>query len=113
MDANADHKGPVVIIAKVVAAEGKRDDVARHLGVLVERSHELAGILQYQLHEDPADDSSFWLYEHYESEEALAEHRARKVLDALGPEFPQALAGPPSINVLQPLAGKVPFGGPR
>jgi quinol monooxygenase YgiN len=96
----------VALIAHMVAGDGKAAQLAELLRLLVERSRAENGVVQYTAHRDRDDESSFWLYEVYANDEALAAHRARKPLEALGSAFGEAIAAPPAITVLTPLESR-------
>ncbi|TDX08266.1 putative quinol monooxygenase [Kribbella sp. VKM Ac-2566] len=96
----------VALVAHLTASEGNAKRLEELLRLLVERSREENGVLQYTAHRDCDDESSFWMYEVYADDEALAAHRARKPLEALGSAFHEAIATPPSITLLTPLASR-------
>ena len=59
---------------------GKEEELARWLEQLVRASRSDAGVMIYDLHHPTTDPALWFLYERYESQEHLDEHRENTVL---------------------------------
>ena len=64
----------VAYIAKLTAADGKRDEAIAALGRLVEAAESEPGTLHYVLYADTTDPAGIWLTELYADEAALEAH---------------------------------------
>lgn len=94
------------VVAKIVAQPGKRGDLASALQAALDTAEGEAGTLAYILHSDDAADDVLWMYELYESKEALQEHMGSPAFAALGPVIGPYLAGRPELTFLTPIGGK-------
>jgi quinol monooxygenase YgiN len=66
----------VVLAVTWVAREGESDAVADILRRLTALSRAEPGCLQYDVHRDPEDPNSFFLFERYADDAAFAAHEA-------------------------------------
>ncbi len=96
----------VSVLAKLVAAEGKRDELAEALTALIDQTASEAGTLHYTLHADNGDSNVLWMYEIYENSDALATHAGSAVMKAAGPAMMGFLAGRPELIMCTPIRGK-------
>ena len=96
----------VAVWAKIPAAPGKRDDLAKALGAALETAKAEKGTIYYILHSDPSDENALFMYEMYESQEALNEHMGSEAFKALGPSIAPFLGGRPELSFVSPLGGK-------
>ena len=96
----------VAVLAKLVAQEGKRDELIAVLAAQVELVKDEEGTLVYALHAETSDEVSVWFYEIYANAEALASHGGTDAMKALGPKIAPLLAGRPEIKKLTPVAAK-------
>jgi quinol monooxygenase YgiN len=64
----------LVVIAKIKAKAGKERELAEVLGKFPAPTRREAGCIQYDLHVDRDDPSSFVFYERWADEAALAAH---------------------------------------
>jgi len=90
------------IIAKLTAANGKRDELIAHL---VQGTKEMPGCLSYIVAKDPADANSIWISEAWEDE---ASHKASLSLPAVREAITK---GRPLIAKFQQIAITQPVGG--
>lgn len=96
----------VAVWAKIPAAPGKRDDLAKALEVGLETAKGEAGTIYYILHTDATDPDALFMYEMYESQDALNAHMGSEAFKALGPTLAPFLGGRPELNFLGPIGGK-------
>jgi len=69
------NKIPVYVFAKWRVKEGQLDTVLRLLSEVASKSEREAGNLFYKIHQNNADRNIILLYEGYNDENAVAEHR--------------------------------------
>jgi quinol monooxygenase YgiN len=96
----------VAVWAKIPAAPGKRDDLAKALEVGLETAKGEAGTIYYILHTDPNDADALYMYELYESQDALNAHMGSDAFKALGPALAPFVGGRPELTFLGPIGGK-------
>ena len=97
----------VVVIAKITALEGKRDELAAAMGPMIDHVEaNEPDTLAYILNEDSADENVLWMYEEYTSQEALAAHGQSEAMKELGMALRPLAGGRPEITVLNPVRGK-------
>jgi quinol monooxygenase YgiN len=94
----------IAVLAKLVAAPGKRDDLVAVLSAQVALVNDEAGTEVYALH--TAGDDDVWFYELYTNDDAFAFHGTTDAIKALGPKLAGLLAGRPEIIKLQPVVAK-------
>lgn len=66
----------LTVIAHMRAKPGKEDELRRELTALVEPTSQEEGFVNYDLHESIEQPGTFYLYENWESAEALDAHLA-------------------------------------
>jgi quinol monooxygenase YgiN len=96
----------VALIAKIPAAPGKRDDLAKALETMLEAVEQEDGCLRYILHEDAQDPDLLWFYELYTDQAAVDAHSSSDAMKGLGQHIGPFLGGAPVITVLRPVGGK-------
>lgn len=96
----------VAIIAKLPAAEGKRDELAAAFQQAIRNAESEAGTERYILHKDLADENVLWVYEMYTDNDALSAHSSSEEFKALGAALGPLMGGRPELMLLEPLAGK-------
>lgn len=96
----------VAVWAKIPAAPGKRDELAAALKVALETAKGEPGTIYYMLHTDAGDADSLYMYEMYESQDALNAHMGSEAFKALGPAIGPFLGGAPQLTFLGPIGGK-------
>jgi quinol monooxygenase YgiN len=97
----------IAAIAKIVAQDGKRDELIEAMGPLVDhvKANE-PGTLTYLMNKDASDENVIWMYEEYEDQEALAAHGQSEQMKAFGMALRPLAAGRPEITLLTPVGGK-------
>jgi quinol monooxygenase YgiN len=95
------------MIAKLTAADGKRDELAAVLEKIFPTVENESGTEVYVLHEDAADPNVLWFYELYTDNDALAAHSSsdgmKEMMGALGGGL---LGGKPEMYLITPRRGK-------
>jgi len=94
------------VIAKIVAAPGRRDEAVSVLGKLLGAVAEEPGTELYILHTDTRDEDTIWMYELYSDEEALAVHSSSETMATVFGEIGPLLGGAPELIVLEPKQAK-------
>lgn len=91
----------VTVVAKLKAREGMEDRVLKELMTMVEETRKEKGCINYDLHVDDSDKSTFLFYENWVSRMALEAHfetahflRLRSLADEL-------FAVPTEINIMK------------
>ena len=96
-----------VIIAKLTAQEGKRDELVVAFGRMIDHvTANEPGTEVYVLHTDDADPNVAWFYEMYSDKAALGAHSTSDTMKSVGRELAGLMAGRPEIIMLTPAAGK-------
>jgi quinol monooxygenase YgiN len=96
----------VVVIAKIPAAPGQRDQLAAAMRMGLDAAENESGTRMYILHEDSADADVLWMYEMYDNQDALIEHSGSESFKALGPVIKPFLGGRPQLTFAKPIGGK-------
>ena len=97
----------VAVVAKLTAAEGKADDLAKVIVDLVTQVRDdEPGTLVYTAAQDAGNPEVFWFYEYYGSPDAAAAHSAGDALSTAANRMRGLLAAPPDVHLLTPVAGK-------
>lgn len=95
----------VAAIARLTAADGKRDELVAVLRDLVKAVGDgEPDTLVYAMHTDDGDDSTVWFYELYASADAAAAHSKGSALREIGSRLGGLVAGPPVVHRLSPQA---------
>lgn len=96
----------IAVVAKLIAAEGKRDDLVNALKPLLDAVQEEPGTLAYGLHTANDDANVVLFYELYEDDAALGAHSGSAAMKAVGPTLAGLLGGAPEILRYTPVGGK-------
>jgi len=96
----------VAVVARIPAAPGKRDELAKALQMALDNAADEPGTTFYILHEDSKDADALWMYELYTDQAALDAHQASDGFKALGPAITPFLGGRPELTFMTPLGGK-------
>jgi quinol monooxygenase YgiN len=88
----------IVIAGSVAVRPAKREAALRAARALAEATRAEAGCRQYAFYADLEDPNAFFLFEEWETEEALAKHFQTEHLRAFQQQVPELVAGPPSIR---------------
>ena len=94
----------IAVVAKLVAAEGKREELQDRLTEHFRRVQDEEGTLVFSWQVDFRNPDAFWAYEVYADREALAAHAewaAGAVLEMAG-----LLASDPEVFFCKPLMAK-------
>ena len=94
----------IAVIAKLVAAEGKREELQARLTDHFARVQEEEGTLVFSWQVDFRNPDAFWAYEVYADRDALATH-AEWAAGAVE-EMADLLASPPEVSFCRPLMAK-------
>lgn len=96
----------IAVIAKLPAAEGKRDELAEAFNAAIATAESEPGTERYVLHKDLGDANVLWVYEMYTDNDALTSHSSSDAFKALGAALGPLMGGRPELILLEPLAGK-------
>ena len=96
----------VSLIVKLVAADGKRADLATAFSAAYEHVAKEDGTRYYLLHEDMGDANVLWIYEMYESADAQAAHGAADWFKPFQKSLAPFIGGPAEFHGLKPIGGK-------
>lgn len=97
----------VAVIAKLTAADGKRDELQAALAdVGMANVAAEPGTLLYALNADTKDPNVLWFYELYEDGDALAAHGGSEAMKEMGRTIAPFMAGRAEVHVLDPVAAK-------
>jgi quinol monooxygenase YgiN len=97
----------VALIAKLTAAEGKRDELAAVIADMgMSNVAGEPGTLVYAAHKDQKDENVIWFYELYSDGDALAAHGGSDAMKEFGRATAPLMAGRPELIFLEPIAAK-------
>ncbi|TPX34919.1 hypothetical protein SmJEL517_g02597 [Synchytrium microbalum] len=88
------------VIRQIVYAKAKPEKVDELLSIcriLEKESNKEAGVLEYVMHQDKADPTTFVFVEAYTNAAGLKSHMNSPHFKANGPKLFAALAGPPQV----------------
>ncbi len=89
----------MIVIAVTIPVKPEAREEARTLfTVLEEATRQEAGCLSYTFYADRHDPNTLFLFEEWESEEALANHYQTEHMKHFTPHAPTILAGAPSAK---------------
>lgn len=95
-----------VILAKLVAAPGKRDELVAVLSGMVEHVKTEPGTELYALHLAKDDDVTVWFYERYTDDAAFAAHGSSEFMKGLGGKLKGLVGGAPELIHLTDVVAK-------
>ncbi len=96
----------VAMIAKLVAQEGRRAELAAALQPMLDHVETEPGTLVYVLLEDAQQADALWFYELYTDEAALGAHATSDAMKAMGATLGGLLGAAPELHMVRPLGGK-------
>ena len=96
----------VVVIAKIPAAPGQRDQLIALMRAGLDAIEAESGTRIYMMHEDAVDADVLWMYEWYEDNDALAAHSGSDAFKSLGRAMKPFMGGRPEITLATPIGGK-------
>jgi quinol monooxygenase YgiN len=96
----------VSVIAKMVAAQGKRDELVAVFEELFGKVNEEAKTEVYVLHTDASDAETVWFYELYTDQDGMMAHGGSEAMKAASAQFRDLLAAKPELYFLEPRKAK-------
>jgi quinol monooxygenase YgiN len=96
----------MVIVAKLTAKGGRRDDLVAAFGEMFTQVESEGGTEVYVLHEDLADADVLWVYELYTDGDAATAHGQSEVMGRAMTEWGDLLGAAPEINMATPVQAK-------
>lgn len=93
----------IVIAATLTAAEGKADELESEFQKLVPKVRKDPGTVAYVVHRGLEDPSKFFVYEKYESQDALKAHSSTPHFQEFSKALASILAGRPEIALYREL----------
>lgn len=96
----------IVLFARITARPGAEADMASALQRLVAASVEEPGCQVYTAHQQDDAPGTFWFYEVYDDEDALAVHARGPLMTEARGGVREFGAGPPEIWRVSPIAHK-------
>ena len=88
----------VAYIAKLTAADGKRDEAIAALGRLVDAAESEPGTLHYVLYADTSDPATIWFTELYADEASLETHMSSPAMAEVVGSLAGLMDGPPDLR---------------
>jgi quinol monooxygenase YgiN len=92
---------PIAIVAKLTAAEGKRDEAIAVLSRLVDAAENEPDTLEYVLLADQGDRNLIWFYELYADQAGLDAHMASPTMVEVLGSMRGLLAGPADLRQME------------
>jgi quinol monooxygenase YgiN len=96
----------IAIVAKVVAAEGRADELFARLGSAVASVEQEAGTEVYSVHRDTKDRDVAWLFELYTDREALDAHQRSAPMRAMVRDLRLLTRDGGELHILDSVAAK-------
>jgi quinol monooxygenase YgiN len=88
----------MIVIAGTIPVKPEHQEEARQLAIQMAKATQAeAGCVQYQFYADLADPNTFFIFEEWESDDALALHFKTEHMKTFQQQMPKILAG--KINV--------------
>ena len=97
--------GKRAVLAKLTAAEGRRDELVERMKHLVGETESEPGTLLYVMTLDNRDPDVVWFIEGYTDDDSMYAHGRSEAIKAVGPKIQDVMAGI-EIHVLDPVAAK-------
>lgn len=94
----------VTVVAKLKAKSGLEEQVKQELLKMVDETRKEKGCLNYDLHVDEKDPSTFLFYENWVSMMALDNHFQSKHFLALRAQADMLFAAPSDINIMKMIS---------
>lgn len=99
-----DRRDLLTVIAHMRAQAGKEQELRDALVALIEPTSQETGFVNYDLHQSTEDPAVFYLYENWDSADALDAHLAAPHLQQFAGRLDELLDGGLHINRLQRIA---------
>ena len=93
----------VAVLAKLTAADGKRDELIAAVGSMCEAVAGEEKTEIYALHKDAGDPNVVWFYELYTDQEGFNAHGSSEAMKAAGSALGGLLGGRPELIFLEPV----------
>ena len=94
----------IVIAAMIKAIDGKGDELEQEFGKLVPKVLNDPGTIVYAVHRSLNDPSKFFVYEKYESQEALQQHSSTPHFQEFSRAIASMLDGRPEVGLYREIA---------
>src|SRR5438105_5008851 len=88
----------IVIAGKVVVRPERREEVIRAALAMAEATQKEDGCITYQFSADLADPNTIFIFEEWESDEALTRHFQTEHMRVFREQLPRLLAGPSAVK---------------
>ena len=88
----------IVIAGKIQVRPERREEAVRAALAMVEATRREQGCVSYAFYGDLVDQGTFFLFEEWESDAALAAHFQSEHMARFQQQVPALIAGPPSIK---------------
>ena len=88
----------IIVSGTVAIKAGQRDAALRAARTMIAATEKEAGCIRYRFWADIDDPQTFFIYEEWESEEALTTHFQSEHMAAFQAELPALIAGAPDIR---------------
>ena len=88
----------IVIAGKVAVRPERRDEAVRAALAMAEATRKEDGCITYQFSSDLADRNLIFIFEEWESDEALALHFQTEHMQVFRKQLPGLLAGPSTVK---------------
>lgn len=88
----------IVVAGKISVKPERRDEARRAALAMVEATRREAGCISYAFYADLVDPGTFFVFEEWESDAALAAHFQSAHMARFQQEVPALIAAPPAIE---------------
>ena len=88
----------IVIAGKILVKPERRDEAQRAALAMAEATRREAGCISYAFYADLVEPGTFFIFEEWESDAALAAHFQSEHMVRFQQQVPPLVAGPPSIK---------------
>ena len=96
----------VALVAKLTAADGKRDELVEAFGPMFDAVAGEDKTEVYALHLDAGDENVVWFYELYTDQDGFNAHGTSEAMKAAGASLGPLLGGRPELIFLTPVKAK-------
>ncbi|MDQ6649213.1 MAG: antibiotic biosynthesis monooxygenase [Actinomycetota bacterium] len=94
----------VAVVAKIMAQDGRRDEVLAVLRRIVEAADEEPGTEVYAVNTQDDEPNVIWIYELYADQAARESHGASETMKQVGAAVRELAAAPAQILALSPVS---------
>jgi quinol monooxygenase YgiN len=96
----------VAMIAKLTAADGKRDELAAVLEKIFPAVDQEDGTEVYALHDDLGEPNVLWFYELYRDNDAMGAHGSSDAMKEMIGGLAGLVGAPPEMHMIEPRRAK-------